>query len=254
MKFAQRLVLAALQEMAARGLTARQASDQTGMSYAAVSYYRDNHNVPFAKVTVGRPINSGVQGPDERSERMRELYQSGKTLVEIGAEYKITRERVRQIIHKHYKLRAVDGGKSEQTRQARREFQRKRDKRSQRSWGCDYRTYRKILKQEGKPTYCYWQQRRNAKTRGIKWELNLWQWWQIWQHSGHWADRGRGTGYGMCRHNDAGPYAVDNVYIATGIENIQDYWATDPEEKRAKHREFTRKYYDDKKRNQQEAA
>ena len=35
---------------------------------------------------------------------------------------------------------------------------------------------------------------------------------------GNWEERGRGHGYQMCRVRDAGPYAVNNVYIATGPE------------------------------------
>jgi hypothetical protein len=29
----------------------------------------------------------------------------------------------------------------------------------------------------------------------------------------------------MCRLGDQGPYSIDNVYIASGAVNIQDYWA-----------------------------
>jgi hypothetical protein len=59
----------------------------------------------------------------------------------------------------------------------------------------------------------------------IGWELNLWQWWSIWQRSGKWEQRGRGSRYGMCRFNDTGPYASGNVYIATCVDNTKDYWA-----------------------------
>lgn len=57
------------------------------------------------------------------------------------------------------------------------------------------------------------------KVRNIGWELTLWQWWTIWQDSGHWDERGSGRGYQMCRKGDVGPYAVGNVFIGPGVEN-----------------------------------
>lgn len=155
---------------------------------------------------------------------MRAQYVAGQTLEQIGERYSITRERVRQIITKHYGIRAKDGGKAEVARKNRQAFQKKRDARMMKCWGCTYKQYRSILKRPDQPTYAFSQQRKSAGQRGIGWELNLWQWWKIWEHSGHWAERGRGHGYGMCRLNDVGPYAADNVYIGTGVENVQDYW------------------------------
>lgn len=48
-------------------------------------------------------------------------------------------------------------------------------------------------------------------------------WWQWWMETGKWQDRGRGYGYCMARILDEGPYAPDNVYLATGQENSSDY-------------------------------
>lgn len=163
--------------------------------------------------------------PDAREERMRALYLDGATLAAIGKEYGITRERVRQLLTKYYGIRAPDGGCAERARRSKQRLDRKREARAQKSFGCSYREYQTILNHPDRPTKAFWCQRRNATTREIGWELNLWQWWSIWQKSGHWPERGRGRGYQMCRLNDVGPYSVDNVYIATGVENIQDYWA-----------------------------
>ena len=70
-------------------------------------------------------------------------------------------------------------------------------------------------------TRAYQYQRRNASERGIGWELTLAQWWDIWESSGHWEQRGRGKGcYVMGRHADKGPYAVGNVVICSQKENI----------------------------------
>lgn len=63
-------------------------------------------------------------------------------------------------------------------------------------------------------------QRVLARRRGISWELGLWDWWSIWQESGHWLDRGKGGGkYVMSRVGDSGPYAVGNVFIDASRRN-----------------------------------
>ncbi len=63
----------------------------------------------------------------------------------------------------------------------------------------------------------------NAAKRNIPWEFTFDSWWEIWEKSGHWGERGKGTTkYQMCRFNDVGPYAPDNVKIATQLENMQE--------------------------------
>ena len=58
------------------------------------------------------------------------------------------------------------------------------------------------------------EQRRAARQRGIAWELSYWEWLEIWQTSGHLAERGRRKGeFQMCRPGDVGPYASSNVRI-----------------------------------------
>lgn len=71
------------------------------------------------------------------------------------------------------------------------------------------------------PLRAYSHQRHAALAkRGIAWNLSLAEWWAIWQASGHWAERGAGRGYMMCRNGDEGPYEVGNVYIGPGAENL----------------------------------
>lgn len=215
-----KLMIQKLAEMASRGLDYETAAAEAGVSYHYVAGYASKYGIEFTLRKRGRP----VEGPNIRSEEMRVLYQGGATLLEIGQKYGITRERVRQIISKNYGLRAPDGGSSERCRKNRAEFQKRRDAKYRKDFGCSFREYKKILKHAGRPTYAYVAQRRNARVRDIRWELNLWQWWKLWDQSGHWSNRGRGRGYCMCRLNDVGPYSVDNVYIATGTENLEDYW------------------------------
>lgn len=62
-----------------------------------------------------------------------------------------------------------------------------------------------------------------AKHRGIDFTLTFDEWWDIWQKSGKWNQRGMFKGsYVMSRNNDKGPYSVDNVKIQSVGENNQE--------------------------------
>lgn len=62
-----------------------------------------------------------------------------------------------------------------------------------------------------------------ANYRGIPFVLTFEEWWEIWDKSGHWEERGRGTGsYVMSRVADLGGYEVGNVFIQTSRQNIID--------------------------------
>lgn len=104
-------------------------------------------------------------------------------------------------------------------------YEARRNAYSTKRYGCGWEKYLSIRNHPSKPGSIFKRQRQNARTRGIGWELTLWQWWLAWQQSGHWEQRGNASSeYCMCRLNDVGPYAADNVYIATVLENMQDYW------------------------------
>lgn len=216
MKLAARLMVEALTDYAASGFTMQETADQTELSYQSVANYARRYKIKF--------LRSGLSHPSERTDRMAALYRSGKTLAQIGEEFRVTRERVRQIINKHHGLTAKHGGKAKTTKDKRKKIYAARDARSLKKWGCAWSQY-VLLRDMGWPTRAYARQKINAASRGIGWELTLWQWWTIWQDSGHWEERGRGRAYHMCRKLDQGPYSVDNVYIATGVQNMQDYWA-----------------------------
>jgi len=221
MKLATRLMVDALTQFAASGFTMQETAAETGLSYAAVGMYARKHGIKFYRTYKGA---GAPTAPTARSERMAALYKAGKTLEQIGSEYGITRERVRQIINKYHGLTGKHGGKTKLAKDKRKQVCAARDARSMRKWGCPWSQY--VLLRDAGVTHPYNRQRHNSDFRGIAWELTLWQWWTIWQESGHWADRGRGgRGYHMCRKADQGPYSVDNVYIATGTANILDYWA-----------------------------
>lgn len=154
----------------------------------------------------------------QRAESWAALYRCGQTLKQIGDAHGVTREYVRQVMTRYCGIRATDGGKSITATEHRREKAAERNARYLKKHGCSFAQYKELLKLR-KPIVAYRQQRNNAKYRGIAWEFNVWQWWMLWQESGHWEQRGRGAGYVMCRRGDTGPYSPDNVFIATAREN-----------------------------------
>jgi hypothetical protein len=90
--------------------------------------------------------------------------------------------------------------------------------------GCSEAIYQKLLgigraltrrgiHRERQPIGAYIRQRQNARARGIEWKISLGAWWQIWEESGKFWERGRGNGFVMGRYGDEGAYEVGNVYI-----------------------------------------
>jgi hypothetical protein len=203
-----------LRQLAASGFTRQEAARELGASPAWVNNMARQHDLKFLRA--GLIIDAPI-----RVKQMAALYQSGKTLQEIGTQYGLTRERVRQLITRHCGMRARNGGQHKVAVDKRAKFEAKRNAASLKRWGCNFDQYVKLRDMQ-KPTRAFAAQKQNAKKRGIAWEFNLWQWWSVWQQSGKWDRRGRGQGYMMCRNGDVGPYAVDNVFIATGCENSSD--------------------------------
>lgn len=211
---------AELQAAADEGLSRQAAAIRFGVSYATI--HKVSHELDIKFVRSGR----GAQDED-RADAMEAMYRAGKTLSEIGELYSVSRERVRQILSKYKRINSDDGGQSVR---AKIEKDRKRAQKEAECYhkhGCSttqLRSLRAIGRQmrksgesrERTPIGAFICQRRNAQTRGIGWELTLWDWWRIWQQSGKWEKRGRAAdAYVMCRFKDEGPYAIGNVYIAT---------------------------------------
>jgi hypothetical protein len=70
----------------------------------------------------------------------------------------------------------------------------------------------------------WYDQRQNARRRGIDWDLSFDAWIKIWTDSGHWHERGikSNNAYVMSRLGDQGPYSVDNVVIKTNYANVME--------------------------------
>jgi hypothetical protein len=171
-------------------------------------------------------VGSGRPHPNalERATAMRDAYLSGRTLDAIGGEYGISRERVRQIIKKHFGCLSHLGGISVQGRARKAAIVAAKEARCQKVWGCTRRQYLTVRRAFGYLPFVRFQgQRNNARKRLISWEITFWEWWTIWQASGKWSRRGRTSGcFVMCRDGDTGPYKVGNVRIASAFQNIYE--------------------------------
>lgn len=162
---------------------------------------------------------------------MERRYRAGQTLHQIGEHYGITRERVRQILAKRG-ISATDGGARVRAIRAIAERAAAKDARFMRRLGCTYAQYRSVCQRgwsdpdgrERTPMGAFLRQRCTARGREIDWQFKFWDWWCVWEQSGHWHERGRGRGYVMARHNDAGPYGPGNVKIILATENIAEYY------------------------------
>lgn len=158
-------------------------------------------------------------GNDARFEAMKTRYQSGQTLQQIGDFYKITRERVRQILRKN----GVDNTGGIHRRKAHRVAKNaaRLDAKSYAKYGCSWVEYIKLREICGKQ---FKEQRRSANMRAVGWKLNISDWWRIWQDSGKWSERGRGKNkYCMARLDDAGAYEIGNVHIVTNSDNMREW-------------------------------
>jgi len=66
----------------------------------------------------------------------------------------------------------------------------------------------------------YQAHKNRAKRRGVEFLFTYIEWKTMWDNSG--KIRGRASDeYCMARHNDVGPYSIDNVSIVTNRENSQ---------------------------------
>lgn len=172
----------------------------------------------------------GAEKGIQREAAMCEMFVDGMTLDEIGVVYGLTRERVRQLIGRHG-FTGQHGGR--RIRTAKRKAEREeaaaeaRDAKCMAMFGCSYDT---VVELNGGLTPWnrsslsrkYACQMRTAAHRGIVWQFNYPEWHEVWTESGHLADRGRGQGYVMARHDDDGPYVFWNVHICTSSENIKE--------------------------------
>lgn len=150
-------------------------------------------------------------------------FKAGRSAQDIASEYGVTRERIYQILRRQG-VTGKHGGQAVRTSIRRNAVAAERAERHLELYGCTKKQLDEVRgMRSGKgvnPLTAFTYQRNHARYRGIPWELKFWDWWQIWQASGKWAQRGREQGsFCMCRRGDTGPYAKDNVYISTADHN-----------------------------------
>lgn len=180
----------------------------------------------------------GLERLAARNEEICALFKSGIPITVLGVLYRCTRQNICHIL-KTNGLRRWDGGMHvsrsirRSSKQAIREANRESYIRDH--FGCSISEWRELrslaVNYKECPVYFYKVQKFNAERRGIEWELTLTEWWAIWLNSGKWEQRGTFSGqYVMARHEDQGPYAVNNVKIVSTLENHQEYYALYGEE------------------------
>ncbi len=154
------------------------------------------------------------------------LYNDGFITKEIGERFNISRQRVQQILKTNGLTMSDSGRYKEQQVRGSNRFKEKEGK-ILKTYMCsrgEWRVYRGMhqdIKQT--PLRKYKNQRDSAKHRGIEWKFNINDWWNVWEKSGKWGERGRRVGgYVMARYSDTGAYSPENVYITTCTGNIVD--------------------------------
>lgn len=168
-------------------------------------------------------------------------YSAGETLEEIGFVWRITRERVRQLL-KRYGITGVNGGgaiRGAETKKLREMEKNDRvDSKRMRSFGCsaeEFLEWNGGLKTIGNGirSLHYQRQRNSALQRGIEWAITFPEWCKAWEDSGHEHERGRGKyKYVMSRIGDAGPYSAGNIKIITLSQNSAESYIHKPSSKR----------------------
>lgn len=148
----------------------------------------------------------------KRAAEMADLYRQGETLEQIGSKFGVTRERVRQIISRTFGLNGADGGasvKSRKAAEARAEREARLIARREARWGCTTEQF-KTIPRPAKTKFRYDKANYSGRYKQDSWDLNIWQWWSIWQASGHRLDDRR---YCLRRHDPSKPHSATNTYI-----------------------------------------
>lgn len=166
-----------------------------------------------------------------RELEMCQLFKSGKTLQQIGDSYGLSRERVRRLI-KRNGMCWLDGGKHLEAEARRLEREKilaeRREARSIKTYGCSHAEVEQInqgmaLTDIGSPAYMYFRDSMNAKKRGLRFDITLPQWMDLFDIGGGLSNRCREQdGLVLGRIDKSGHYTIDNVRVVTLAENSRD--------------------------------
>lgn len=143
-----------------------------------------------------------------REERMAFPYRNGRTHAEVGAEFGVTRERVRQILKKQG-ITGADGGAHlrAQVRHA-----AKGPCRSELKYGLPMARIQELRRQGF--TRAYLQKQKHAAAIAVPFELTLEEFVDLWERSGRWSERGRGASrYGLVMFDPKRGITPENVFV-----------------------------------------
>jgi hypothetical protein len=168
-------------------------------------------------------VNHTVIPLDAWPEIARRYTVEGHTQKAIADDYKVTKQRIQQGLL----VRGITAEQSPRThkfRKAKADRTEAQLARYMPGVRCTRREYLAITQAEPKAALAWRRFLRNADARKVAVELTFPEWWNMWQESGRWAERGVGNGYGMFRPDSAQPYKVGNIEIKSGAEQASQIW------------------------------
>lgn len=221
-------------------MTVAQAARDLNVPYGALLLAAKKYRIGFGPAKRGAPSISleerycdetllvaralRKQAADDRANAMAQSYAEGETLEKIGIRWGVTRERARQIIKKHAGITGRDGGRAVAARHRVVVRQKEMDEYKLRQCGATLSQWRHLKKigdemvAQGAsihrtPLYRYKSIKRNI-CKFTEFRMGLWEWWCLWQSSGHWEEAGRGAGhYWMQVIDRSKPVDIGNVRI-----------------------------------------
>lgn len=163
----------------------------------------------------------------ERNKIIVEKYKKGIPMTEIGILFDLTRQGI-QLILKKENIDLKNGGASKRAinknNKINKQIKNNQKKTCEDKWGCTIEQWQLLRDMHEEfqktPIARFIQHRSNAKREKIKWNLSLWDWWEFWNLSGKYTERGRGPGkFCMSRKDWSKPYQKGNLVIMKIINN-----------------------------------
>lgn len=201
------------------GKTYAQVGEEYGFSQS--SAYKILANQGVTKKT----RDAATGGRNDRVKAMIAMYKSGKTLAEIAKEVGLARQRVHQIF-KDNGISSEGHGAKVRTKKRADEKQAWRASRIKEIWDLTMEEYKTHVAKygtsttPGSPMQRYVEHRRNAGRDNTAWEFTFRTWWEMWETSGKWEERGVGK-YVLGREGDASvPMSPKTCRITTVSEML----------------------------------